>query len=230
MGKGWFVDMLMSVDGPFSDGNVLKNRSRAAVRNALKYWKKMQKFKGQQILMTLTFADDAACKHFLAVDPKVDTMIKIGSDVYSQTSFGANINRDFQSYYVSVIQISNPEVSTVVRAPFDKMEFFGDEVTYARLNNMMLEASDEAHLHAIHPDDEEKTYAVHADDGVIEDLDKCNNVPCKNKPDGDERFSICGNCKMTRYCSRTCQKQDWSRHKAHCKKIQELRARKSLAS
>ena len=29
----------------------------------------------------------------------------------------------------------------------------------------------------------------------------------------------CVRCKMARYCSRGCQKTDWTRHKAHCETV-----------
>ncbi len=38
------------------------------------------------------------------------------------------------------------------------------------------------------------------------------------KANGRAAFKLCGNCKVTRYCSTTCQKKDWPTHKDLCKK------------
>lgn len=35
---------------------------------------------------------------------------------------------------------------------------------------------------------------------------------------GKEAPLICGKCKLERYCSRECQKEDWKKHKDICKK------------
>ncbi|KAI9032461.1 hypothetical protein DFJ74DRAFT_702050 [Hyaloraphidium curvatum] len=33
-----------------------------------------------------------------------------------------------------------------------------------------------------------------------------------------KRFDVCGRCKKSRYCSADCQRADWDRHKAFCRK------------
>ncbi|KAK0437926.1 uncharacterized protein EV420DRAFT_1587006 [Desarmillaria tabescens] len=42
-----------------------------------------------------------------------------------------------------------------------------------------------------------------------------------------EKFTVCSGCQFTRYCSRTCQKDDWSRtstgHRSLCNEIKEIR-------
>jgi len=44
-------------------------------------------------------------------------------------------------------------------------------------------------------------------------LVNCENAYCKNKA-----IKICTGCKMKRYCSSNCQKEDWEYHKEHCNK------------
>lgn len=39
----------------------------------------------------------------------------------------------------------------------------------------------------------------------------CSKMPSDNKP-----FSICSVCKLSHYCSKECQKNDWSLHKSQC--------------
>jgi hypothetical protein len=41
----------------------------------------------------------------------------------------------------------------------------------------------------------------------------------------EKRFSHCSQCKMTFYCSVSCQRQDWPQHKLHCKELVEMRNR-----
>jgi hypothetical protein len=40
---------------------------------------------------------------------------------------------------------------------------------------------------------------------------------CGRSPQGDKKFSACGECKKARYCSQECQKVDWKTHKKSCK-------------
>ena len=45
---------------------------------------------------------------------------------------------------------------------------------------------------------------------------ECQN--CGNREHSNERrFKYCGRCKTTLYCSRTCQRHDWSLHKLFCR-------------
>jgi len=44
--------------------------------------------------------------------------------------------------------------------------------------------------------------------------DRCARCDGPGKP----RLRVCGGCKTTKYCSAECQKEDWKKHKATCKK------------
>ena len=45
------------------------------------------------------------------------------------------------------------------------------------------------------------------------ELRKCRNITCDMKA---EKMKRCGGCKHAFYCSRTCQKQHWKKHKPNC--------------
>ena len=45
----------------------------------------------------------------------------------------------------------------------------------------------------------------------------------------DRKLQKCSSCKMIRYCSVECQKQDWANHKQSCKEYLELNRRKKAA-
>ncbi|EIW54763.1 uncharacterized protein TRAVEDRAFT_172379 [Trametes versicolor FP-101664 SS1] len=42
---------------------------------------------------------------------------------------------------------------------------------------------------------------------------------CQEDESMDKEMRRCGGCKVTRYCSVACQKEDWRRHKPTCKQI-----------
>eukprot|EP00053_Salpingoeca_punica_P008536 m.76503 g.76503 ORF g.76503 m.76503 type:complete len:377 (+) comp14641_c3_seq5:151-1281(+) len=49
------------------------------------------------------------------------------------------------------------------------------------------------------------------------ELHKCSSVACGNMETQPSLFKLCSRCKTARYCSRECQKEDWtSGHKAQC--------------
>ena len=54
--------------------------------------------------------------------------------------------------------------------------------------------------------------------GIDEELDghrdKCTRCGGRGKP----KLLVCGACKTTKYCSAECQKEDWKKHRAICKK------------
>eukprot|EP01084_Bolivina_argentea_P279955 478682_1 len=54
---------------------------------------------------------------------------------------------------------------------------------------------------------------------------ECQNVYCRNKRLNTVNFKKCKSCRVVRYCSRKCQKIDWSRnkHKEICMKIEKLK-------
>ncbi|KAJ7473685.1 hypothetical protein B0H11DRAFT_2036878 [Mycena galericulata] len=49
-------------------------------------------------------------------------------------------------------------------------------------------------------------------------------LTCRNEDTAVPEFhmSRCGKCKLVRYCSAACQKEDWARHKTICRKIQKV--------
>ncbi|KAJ7835032.1 hypothetical protein B0H13DRAFT_218661 [Mycena leptocephala] len=49
-------------------------------------------------------------------------------------------------------------------------------------------------------------------------------LACRKEQTAAPGFSMsqCGKCKLVRYCSATCQRQDWVRHKKICTKIQTV--------
>eukprot|EP01084_Bolivina_argentea_P202850 346511_1 len=60
----------------------------------------------------------------------------------------------------------------------------------------------------------------------------CHNSKCaiQRKCTKHSKLYKCKSCRITRYCSKQCQKIDWNRnnHKKYCKKISRLRKRSSL--
>lgn len=47
---------------------------------------------------------------------------------------------------------------------------------------------------------------------------KCNKYQCKDKHKF-QKLKLCKMCKIVRYCSKKCQKIDWSNHKRKCKEL-----------
>jgi hypothetical protein len=64
--------------------------------------------------------------------------------------------------------------------------------------------------------------------------DACNNPCCSNMAGATERETVsgrsclCAGCKVTRYCSRVCQKQHWKQHKPVCKALGAAEAAEKL--
>merc|ERR1712167_509214 len=52
--------------------------------------------------------------------------------------------------------------------------------------------------------------------GLAMDLLSCQN--CRKEELKPRAFQKCARCKLVMYCSRECQKADWSSHKQNCKK------------
>ena len=48
---------------------------------------------------------------------------------------------------------------------------------------------------------------------------KCYYSDCNKRQSQQDRFKMCGGCKISYYCSRSCQKKAWSTHKVHCAKF-----------
>ncbi|GJE84500.1 zinc finger MYND domain-containing protein [Phanerochaete sordida] len=46
---------------------------------------------------------------------------------------------------------------------------------------------------------------------------------CQAEQTVGKELKRCGACKLVRYCSAACQKEDWGRHKATCKAIKEVK-------
>jgi len=59
-------------------------------------------------------------------------------------------------------------------------------------------------------------------DAMVQRLDKefkeCSDRCARCGGPGKPRLLVCGGCKTTSYCSAGCQKKDWKKHKAMCKK------------
>lgn len=51
----------------------------------------------------------------------------------------------------------------------------------------------------------------------MSELYKCGLPKCSKVESVEKEFMLCANCKYTRYCSRSCQVEDWKNHKQFCK-------------
>ena len=64
-----------------------------------------------------------------------------------------------------------------------------------------------------------RTYA----EGIARYFEKCGALQrdplCPRDVCEGARYKLCGDCKMTYYCSRRCQKKAWPLHKAICNKL-----------
>ncbi|KZP04341.1 hypothetical protein FIBSPDRAFT_1042021 [Athelia psychrophila] len=50
-------------------------------------------------------------------------------------------------------------------------------------------------------------------------LIQCENIACrKREADGNTKFSKCASCRISVYCSKSCQRAHWGRHKQDCKR------------
>eukprot|EP01084_Bolivina_argentea_P143228 251577_1 len=54
---------------------------------------------------------------------------------------------------------------------------------------------------------------------------QCHNMLCIKKRHNGKKFYKCRSCRVTRYCSRLCQKHDWNEnnHKRSCRKLTKIR-------
>ena len=53
----------------------------------------------------------------------------------------------------------------------------------------------------------------------------CSSLQCnKAQKDSSRQFKLCGGCKLTYYCSRSCQKRAWPQHKPVCLMLRRLYA------
>ena len=52
--------------------------------------------------------------------------------------------------------------------------------------------------------------------GRPEEFKSCCNPSCSKTESKDVKLQVCGQCKVTVYCSRICQKEHWPSHKSHC--------------
>lgn len=64
---------------------------------------------------------------------------------------------------------------------------------------------------------------------VIRDLERqsapCSSLQCgKAQRDSEDPLKLCGGCKLTYYCCRSCQKRAWPQHKSLCLKLRRLYA------
>ena len=62
---------------------------------------------------------------------------------------------------------------------------------------------------------------------------KCLYSFCRAVDDGNSKFKKCGSCIAANYCSKKCQRKDWSAHKNECMKHvinENLANRKFLAT
>ena len=52
---------------------------------------------------------------------------------------------------------------------------------------------------------------------------RCSSEQCnKFQKYIEDPFKLCGGCKMTYYCSRSCQKRAWPQHKSYCMTLRRL--------
>ena len=51
----------------------------------------------------------------------------------------------------------------------------------------------------------------------------CYSIQCwKKQKDNENQFKLCGGCKLTYYCCRSCQKRAWPQHKSNCMTLRRL--------
>ena len=81
------------------------------------------------------------------------------------------------------------------------------------IHKAMRDSNPQSFLHNIMKKSFEETH-----DEVMDMLDTYLTMCafCKKLPPKDEVFSKCSRCKNVSYCSRECQKRDWSEHKKIC--------------
>jgi len=63
---------------------------------------------------------------------------------------------------------------------------------------------------------------VHKPDSTVYPL-ASSCAGCQKDTTASVNLSHCGGCKLTRYCSQTCQEDDWRRHKPFCKTAKEVK-------
>ena len=58
--------------------------------------------------------------------------------------------------------------------------------------------------------------------------DPCGNCGVNEPTDGAVKFLQCGGCRRKRYCTPTCQKADWKKHRVLCEAIVKQNERVSV--
>ena len=67
---------------------------------------------------------------------------------------------------------------------------------------------------SLHPD----TMQAFPESAVGEMRIACGSEPCP-KLDHEKKFLLCTGCRVRRYCSKECRREDWGKHKQECKKM-----------
>ena len=136
---GWFVDNCNISGGPVSTHDVNHNRRLAAFRRALFFWKDIQRYKGQFIVLITNFPNDEAVKDYLTEGSLGQPLVYAvkGERAQILTDMGIHLKKPMNTdtHYLVVIMVGSHII--VTKAPYDKLAFFGSEATYTLISNMI---------------------------------------------------------------------------------------------
>jgi hypothetical protein len=136
-------------------------------------------------------------------------------NLYSSITVSAyyHNNDDQHSYNLSVVKLllkngananqidSNGKTPLMLAFEANDVELFSVILKHG----LDVDTTQIQRIYEVNPDDETKIE-------LYQVLEKYNCKNCKSK----SNHTKCENCRIARYCSRQCQKTDWTRHKQDC--------------
>ena len=130
-------------------------------------------------------------------------------------TFYNNLPRDHtesEVWMLDGIRMIHAQIYMMIRGIGSNLKSIVSKVDFSKLRNVdgMLKGN-------IYPEYCEMVSRKEIKMGLRKNI-HCSSLSCHNpERESEFRFKLCGGCKTTYYCSRSCQKRAWVQHKSYCK-------------